>query len=467
VTALVLTLLLSSAGAVPPAGALPEKKWSCLPSADTLDVLFKDKYIGFYTHSVAVDEKQSTIAVETHLTAGDGTQGTPSVKLDERRSYGLDGNLKGISQTMDGATGIAAWHLIKSENGAWRLSTNTGGSEQVRSVPAIAENLNATASLYGGIRARSIRRGWAVDDTMYDPMSALSDNQEFLCREEASPENGGVWTFAVKSSVLDREEIWKIDTAGHVVYQEMFPFVAWKKNVRPESNRPSSLFSLIEALAVPASRPVRNHEAIAVHFDSSLAPDSSVRPLYHSSAAGWVVGRVPQTCTDAPLSGQEPRTFTNATATMQSDDGRIKQCADSLVKGERNRCDSIAACNDYVFSKLEKRYTPTFSNALETLKAGYGDCGEHAVLLGALLRAVRIPARVVIGLVYVKKRKGYYYHAWVMAGRHGSWVFADPALGMFPAFRDRVPLVIDDTGTEVIKIAKLIGRIKIDYVKTE
>jgi hypothetical protein len=28
-----------------------------------------------------------------------------------------------------------------------------------------------------------------------------------------------------------------------------------------------------------------------------------------------------------------------------------------------------------------------------------------------------------------------------------------------------VPLVIDDTGENVVRIAKLIGRIKIDYVK--
>ena len=81
------------------------------------------------------------------------------------------------------------------------------------------------------------------------------------------------------------------------------------------------------------------------------------------------------------------------------------------------------------------------------------------------VRAARIPARVVLGLVYADGHKGFLYHAWVTAFAQGTWVFVDPALGVFPAPRDRVPLVIDDTGTAVIGIMKMIGRIKIDYVK--
>ena len=86
------------------------------------------------------------------------------------------------------------------------------------------------------------------------------------------------------------------------------------------------------------------------------------------------------------------------------------------------------------------------------------------MLLGAMLRAVKIPARVILGLVYMQN-KGYYYHAWVMAESHGYWLFVDPTLGVFPAFRDRVPLLIDDSGSESVKMAKLIGRIGIEYVK--
>jgi transglutaminase-like putative cysteine protease len=112
---------------------------------------------------------------------------------------------------------------------------------------------------------------------------------------------------------------------------------------------------------------------------------------------------------------------------------------------------------------LKKKNTATFSNALETLDAGFGDCGEHAVLLGALLRAAGIPARVVLGLVYVESKKAYMYHAWVMA-HAGEWVFTDAALGAFPAIGNYAPLIIDDTGGGAVRIFKLLGKININYV---
>ena len=38
---------------------------------------------------------------------------------------------------------------------------------------------------------------------------------------------------------------------------------------------------------------------------------------------------------------------------------------------------------------------------MEVAHSREGDCTEHAVLLAALARACRMPARVVVGLVYV------------------------------------------------------------------
>jgi transglutaminase-like putative cysteine protease len=127
-------------------------------------------------------------------------------------------------------------------------------------------------------------------------------------------------------------------------------------------------------------------------------------------------------------------------------------------------CERIKAMNDYVYTTLKKEYTATFSSALETYKAGFGDCGEHSVLLAALLRASGIPARVVFGVIYMPSQKGYYYHAWVLAFDGGKWIFTDPAFGVFPANRDRVPLLIDDSGEKMLSLARVIGRLKIDYI---
>lgn len=77
-----------------------------------------------------------------------------------------------------------------------------------------------------------------------------------------------------------------------------------------------------------------------------------------------------------------------------------------------------------------------------------GDCTEHAVLLAALLRAFRIPARVVMGLAIVELegRVSAMGHAWVEARGVSSWEVVDAAL-MPPLAPVYVPLqALEDEG---------------------
>jgi hypothetical protein len=46
----------------------------------------------------------------------------------------------------------------------------------------------------------------------------------------------------------------------------------------------------------------------------------------------------------------------------------------------------------------------------------------------------------------------------------GDWVFADAALGAFPAYGNYVPLIIDDTGGGILRVFRLVGRINIEYI---
>jgi len=86
------------------------------------------------------------------------------------------------------------------------------------------------------------------------------------------------------------------------------------------------------------------------------------------------------------------------------------------------------------------------------------------VLLAALLRASGIPARVVAGLLYVNENKDIFITAWVSAYT-GTWIFADLSHDCFPAWRDRIPLVLDDDGDKIHRHARVIGRTSVTYVK--
>ena len=55
-----------------------------------------------------------------------------------------------------------------------------------------------------------------------------------------------------------------------------------------------------------------------------------------------------------------------------------------------------------VFNMLEKEVTISVPSAVQVLESLTGDCNEHTVLYVALARALGLPARTAVGLVYLK-----------------------------------------------------------------
>jgi transglutaminase-like putative cysteine protease len=87
---------------------------------------------------------------------------------------------------------------------------------------------------------------------------------------------------------------------------------------------------------------------------------------------------------------------------------------------------------DHVYRRLDKVYGASRDRASEVLAAGKGDCTEHALLFVALARALGIPARGVLGLVYAQYDDGVpalYWHAWGEVKSGGEWIAMDPIFG--------------------------------------
>ena len=115
---------------------------------------------------------------------------------------------------------------------------------------------------------------------------------------------------------------------------------------------------------------------------------------------------------------------------------------------------------DWVYRELAKEPTVSIPNALEVLQAKKGDCNEHTVLFNALARAAGIPAKTVVGVVYL--RGAFYYHAWseVWLGR---WVALDSVLNQFPADVTHVKFLEGEIDRQ-IDILQLIGNLKIEVL---
>ena len=102
--------------------------------------------------------------------------------------------------------------------------------------------------------------------------------------------------------------------------------------------------------------------------------------------------------------------FLQPTVFLQSDHPKISRLAAEIVRGERDARKAALRIKDWVYKEIAKEPTVSIPNALEVLQTKKGDCNEHTVLFNALARAAGIPAKTVVGVVYL--RGAFYYHAW-------------------------------------------------------
>ena len=149
---------------------------------------------------------------------------------------------------------------------------------------------------------------------------------------------------------------------------------------------------------------------------------------------------------------------------IQSDDPRIIQRAQQLTARRsqwRQDPKQVArALTGSVYYMLEKSITFSVPNAVQVLESGRGDCNEHTVLYVAMARALGLPARTAVGLVYVNG--AFYYHAWPEVWL-GEWVAVDPTFGQYPADAAHLRFVVGGLAQQV-EIVRLIGNLHINVV---
>ena len=142
---------------------------------------------------------------------------------------------------------------------------------------------------------------------------------------------------------------------------------------------------------------------------------------------------------------------------IQSDDREIVEKALEIAGNQKNPVAAARKLMSWVYNNVEKKPVISVPNAVEVLKTRVGDCNEHAVLLTALLRASRIPARECVGLVYANGR--FFYHAWTEAYL-GRWISMDATLNQMPTDATHIKLLHGGLERQADIIA-LIGKLKL------
>jgi transglutaminase-like putative cysteine protease len=114
-----------------------------------------------------------------------------------------------------------------------------------------------------------------------------------------------------------------------------------------------------------------------------------------------------------------------------------------------------------------KNFETAFAPASEVAQTLAGDCTEHGVLTAAMCRAVDIPARVAVGLIYADRLNGFGFHMWNEVYVNHRWVAIDASFDQSSV--DAVHIKLADTSLDgvapyeaFLPIVRVMGKLSLD-----
>jgi hypothetical protein len=211
-------------------------------------------------------------------------------------------------------------------------------------------------------------------------------------------------------------------------------------------------------------------------------PTTGSQSFTRESKEAGLVTIVTSGFTPAPVDDVNSPAYLASTALCDIRDDKVLALAERAIKkldaSELADSAKVAeACRTFVYGFISKKSLGVgFASAGEVAKTREGDCSEHGVLLCALLRAHKIPARVATGLIYADQFAGsqniFGYHMWAQAlltiDGKPTWVDLDATLPpSVPYDATHITLGTNDLADgdgmqSMISLATMMGRLKIE-----
>ncbi len=174
-----------------------------------------------------------------------------------------------------------------------------------------------------------------------------------------------------------------------------------------------------------------------------------------------------------PVEEEGLKEFLKPTFLCQIDDPELKSIARKLTGEEKNSWRAAKKIAEWVSKEVRPSYDIGFASAKEVLKRREGDCSEYTVLTVALCRAVGIPARAALGIMYAYGIFAYHMWAEVYVGRwvnlDSKWIAIDSKSGEF--FTDAThlkfgrSLLDENIYQEMAKaVSELLGKLRLEVL---
>jgi hypothetical protein len=209
----------------------------------------------------------------------------------------------------------------------------------------------------------------------------------------------------------------------------------------PVTEFPPDLMS-VQAIRLPNRIPPPPHKSTEVVYRITLPEDSKPETSFARDERQSVANvkgktfelrvkavREPGTDAAAKSPGKE---YTESNYFINSDNDRVKELARQAVGKETDPWKQSLLIERWVKKNMKAAvYDEAMATADHVARTLSGDCTEYAMLTAAMCRAVGVPSRTAIGLIYVDDLRAptLAYHMWTEVYVRGRWVAIDATLG--------------------------------------
>jgi len=355
-----------------------------------------------------------------------------------------------------------------------RATVESAGETFPLTFPVPAEGLRIG---YGTLTVPRLGPGEQTVVEMYDPLS-LSMGRAHLAYEgeETFPFAGEAVHTTIVSTELNgvRSRAWVGDDG--TIYQAEVPFGLVLKRITSEEalagQSQTNGESLVNILAVHPEglRPFRGARRMVLDLADTPAPETiPTGGVQRWQENGTLIIEMPSEQTVLALDSPEAVSAEDESLApdplVQSDHEDIRRTATEVVGVATSRWEKVQLLNSWVYENIEKKSTLSLPSAIDVLKTREGDCNEHTVLYTALARAVGIPTRMAIGVVWSDELGAFFYHAWPEV-LMGEWVPVDPTLGQPVADATHLRLLTGGLQSW-FRLVPFLGQMQVKVVEVE
>jgi len=235
------------------------------------------------------------------------------------------------------------------------------------------------------------------------------------------------------------------------------------------------------SIVKPQPTPGEPHSAKEVTYKLTLkdgdpakvfpaGPSQRVKSLGENEAEITVVGVRPDSNIEGIKIEPPGDGDRNANVLIQSDDPKVVELAKAAAPDEKDPWKLAVALEKHVKQSMKLAdFSQALASAAEVARSRRGDCTEYAVLLAALARARAIPARVVVGLVYVPALQGFGFHMWNEVWIKDRWIPLDATLGLGGIGGGHLKLadasLADGSPTSFLPVYQVMGKLGIKTLR--